>query len=419
MVWSWVLACVQGVTLEAPVSDSVAALDTATDTGPATDTAPDDTDTVEDVPAVQDPGDAVFAIDGVHTIEITLGSALRDQLDADPYTHVETEIRFDGKSLTGVGLRLKGRYGSFRSLSQKAGFKIDLNRFNESQTLYGLTHLNVNNLVQDGSQLHDRVAYNAYRSVDVPAPRVGYAWVTVDGESYGLYGLVEDYDDQFLEQHFADSDGNLYDGDYWLADDWSSYVLVDFSPSKYTYFDLDAGTDVGLADVAAVTDAVSASCGTQEFDETLETVVDYGHWLRFWAMEIWVGQWDGYNYNSNNYRIYFDPGREGRMIMMPWDHDQPFYDDLWINQPAGLLGSCCKQDLGCRDRLYDELDAVCAALDTSALTADLEATAELINPYVREDPRREVGYDTALYYQDHTHDWVLDRCDELDRWAGF
>jgi spore coat protein CotH len=371
------------------------------------------------VPEVPDPVDAVFAIEGVHTLEITLGQVLYDTLEADPYTHVETDVVFDGQSLTSVGLRIKGRYGSYRSLSQKSGFKIDLNRFHEGQTLYGLKHLNVNNLVQDAAQLHDRVSYNAYRSQGVPAPRVGYAWVTVDGEPYGLYGLVEDYDEQFLEKNFAEPDGNLYDGDYWLAEDWSYYVLVDFEPSTYTYFDQDAGTDVGLADIKGVVDQVSATCGGQDFDEAMDTVIDYDHWLRFYALEMWVGQWDGYNFNDNNFRIYFDPGRDGRMIMMPWDHDQPFYDDLWFNQPEGLLSSCCKADFGCRERFYSALDDVCLGLDTEALAQDLRDTAALINPYVQEDPRREISYDTALYYQDLTEDWVYDRCDELGRWEGF
>lgn len=417
-----VVGCSQGLVIEVTPIDTggstgTVAHDSATSPADSADTA--DTRDVEEVPGVPDPVARIFSLEAVHTLDITLGRALRETLTADPYTHVETDVVFDGVTYGSVGVRQKGRYGSFRTLDEKAGFKIDLNRFVDGQTLDGLTHLNVNNMVQDAAQLHDRVSYGAYRAVGVPAPRVGYAWVTVDGDPYGLYALVEDYDKHFLQEHFEHADGNLYDGDYWLAEDWSSYVLVDFKTSSQDYFELDSGTDVGRADVHAVTDAVASSCRGQGFDEAMDGVVDFDHWLRFWAMELWVAQWDGYNYNDNNFRIYFDPGREGRMVMMPWDHDQPFYEDLWMDDPVGLLGSCCKADFGCRTRFYDALDDVCETLDTAEIQADLQATAALINPYVLEDPRREVGYDTAIYYQDLTEDWVLDRCDQLGRWDGF
>ncbi len=424
------MACTSGASGSLEYEVSTTTVDTAstsdTDTGSGS-TGPGDSAEVESLPGVVDPADQLFSLERVHTLAITLGPELQSALGSDPYDHVETDVVFDDRLLTGVGVRLKGRYGSFRSLSGKAGFKIDVNRFHEAQTLYGLTHLNINNMVQDGAQLHDRVAYNTYRLAGVPAPRVGYVWVTVDGEDYGLYALVEDYDKRFLEEHFEEPGGNLYDGDYWLADDWSWYVLVDFEQTSQEYFDLDEGTDVGLEDIHGITAAVEASCGSQDFDETMNGVLDFDHWLSFWAMEIWVGQWDGYNYNSNNYRVYFDPGRDGRAIMMPWDHDQPFYQNLPISQPVGLLGACCKADLGCRERLYTALDEVCEvvegsnnlALTGSELLDDVRETIDLINPYVREDPRREFTYETVLYYQDVTEDWVQDRCESLYRWGGF
>ena len=49
----------------------------------------------------------------------------------------------------------------------------------------------------------------------------------------------------------------------------------------------------------------------------------------------------------------------------------------------------------------------------------MRETIDLINPYVREDPRREFTYETVLYYQDVTEDWVQDRCESLYRWGGF
>ena len=410
-----VVGCSQGLVIEVTPIDTggstgTVAHDSATSPADSADTA--DTRDVEEVPGVPDPVARIFALEAVHTLDITLGRALRETLTADPYTHVETDVVFDGVTYGSVGVRQKGRYGSFRTLDEKAGFKIDLNRFVDGQTLDGLTHLNVNNMVQDAAQLHDRVSYGAYRAVGVPAPRVGYAWVTVDGDPYGLYALVEDYDKHFLQEHFEHADGNLYDGDYWLAEDWSTYVLLDFYESRHEYFELDAGTDVGFADIAGITAVLDETSGSVDVDEGLEEVVDLDEIKALWATEIWLGQYDGYFYNENNYRLYFDPA-DGRATMMPWDHDWAFYADTPIRSPIGRIGAACLGDASCRDRQSEAIDEVCRVTADLDLEDTLDEVTELVNPFVRDDPRREVGWSDVQYYQYDLEDWIDRRCGEL------
>ena len=413
----WVLLMACGGSTEPLDTGTSGTADTDTDPPTATDT---DTDTepveVESVPGVEVSADGIFAVDQVHTLEITLGEELTAALGADPYTYVETDVVFDGRPLDSIGVRLKGKIGSFRSLRQKASFKLDFNRFRDGLTLDGLKKLNVDNMVQDTAQLHDRIANAAYRAVGIPSPRVGYAWVTVDGEAFGLYSLVEEYDKVFLKENFAEPEGNLYDGDYWL-DPMGVFTMLDFDPETQQYFDLDVGTDVELADIRAVTNIIGATCGTGGFDEAVDEVLDYAWFLRLWAMEVFVGQWDGYCYGNNNYRVYFDPGRDGRAVLMPWDHGAAFYD-MGLNRPVGLLADCCKQEMGCKQRIYDEVAAVCAELDVDALTALLDETAALISPFVVQDPRKELSPEAVQEGQDAVRDWLAGRCAALERWDG-
>ena len=145
------------------------------------------------------------------------------------------------------------------------------------------------------------IGYAVHRAAGVPAPRVGYAWVTVNGTEYGLYANIEPYEEHFLTRNFDDPTGNLYDGDYFLFDS-GGYALVDFTPSQDDYFELDSGEDVGLMDIMAITDAVSASGGSDSFYETLDPLLNWEEYLRFWAVEQWLCAPDSYNYNTNNYR---------------------------------------------------------------------------------------------------------------------
>ena len=105
-------------------------------------------------------------------------------LEADGVTHGPFE----------VGVRLKGGLGSFRGLEGKAAFKVKVDEYVDGQTFFGLEKLTLNNMVQDPSMVHETLAYELFRSLGVPASRTGYAFVRVNGESFGLYLNVETLD---------------------------------------------------------------------------------------------------------------------------------------------------------------------------------------------------------------------------------
>ncbi len=383
----------------------------------------DDDDTyppgVEHVPGAEqpeDPSNWIFNLHQIHQVDITLSAAAVSSLWADPYTYVEGDLVYDGVPMDQVGFRLKGHLGSYRDLDHKAGFKVDFNRYDPSQELSGLEQLNLNNMVQDYAFTHDLIASELYRAMGIPTPRWGYGWVTVNGADYGLYGVLEAYDDVFLDKNFEESDGNLYDGDYFHWDD-GSITFLDFSSDVHHLFKLTEGVDVGLADIHTVTAAVEACAAGADWSSSIGAVVHMGHFVRYWATEIWVGQYDGYTYNHNNYRVYFDPA-DGLVKLMPWDHDWAFCDTTPITSPGGYLSYYCKADPACHDAFSDALDDVRYTADTSALDLTLEQAIDLINPYIDADPRKEISMDTVEEYQDHQRDWIHTRSDTLAATSG-
>jgi hypothetical protein len=61
--------------------------------------------------------------------------------------------------------------------------------------------------------------------------------------------------------------------------------------------------------------------------------------LRFLAMETFLCHWDGYNFNRNNYRVYFDP-KTGKANFFCHGMDQIFGDANWpiLRDPGSLVG---------------------------------------------------------------------------------
>ena len=370
---------------------------------------------LEHVGGVEDPAGWMFTLDQVHTLDIHLAPEAVDALWVDPYGYVAGDIVFDGEPVEEVGVRLKGRIGSFRDLSAKAAFKVDINRFVDGQTFHGLEKLTLNNMVVDCSFARERLALEAFRAAGVPAPRAGYVWVTVNGEDYGLYLNVETPDDVFLARSFEEPDGNLYEAEYLLFPD-GSYLLVDFNALSDLHFELEEGVDVGHEDVHAITMALDQYGYNGQFEAELEPLVDWDHHLRMVSVEQWIGQNDGYSLNTNNYRVYFDPA-DGRAKILPWDLDYSFLQDWewgmsWYH-PLGRLSEACWSDPGCQSEHLQTVDGVCDLLDDLALDQELARIVELTHAHVLADPRRECSLEYVSYYRDLVHTWTQVRSAEV------
>ena len=166
------------------------------------------------------PGPAgwLFDPDAVVEIDLQLPQQTIEILEVDPegeYQPATFSLTADGQTYgpLEVGARLKGGIGSFRPLTRKAAFKLKFDEFVDGQTFFGLEKLTLNNMVQDPTMIRETLAYEAFRSLGVPASRTGYAWLRVNGEPYGLYLNIEVLDSVSLPRWFG-STRHLYEGSY-------------------------------------------------------------------------------------------------------------------------------------------------------------------------------------------------------------
>ena len=369
----------------------------------------------EDIGGLDDPSTAIFNDSKVHTVELTLSEAAIASLYEDYQTYVEADVVVDGYAVDTVGVRLKGMIGSLRDLSGKPSLKIDFNWFVEDQRFFGIEKLTLNNEVVDCSNMKERLAYAVFAMAGVPERRTAFAWVTINGAIYGLYTLIETPDDVWLDRVYEDPSGNLYDGNYYWYGGWS-YILLDFTESQQEYYALDEGTDVGLADIRAVTEALWANYDGPEFYEEVGAVVDLEGFANEFVAEMWVGQDDGYALNTNNYLLYFDPS-DGRMDMLPWDLDYSFLQDWewgmdWA-KPKGVLAQGCKKDERCRALMADAMQDLIDTIEASDMRETFDDWAELSLDYAMSDPRRECSTAYIESERDDLRYWGHNRSDEI------
>lgn len=226
-----------------------------------------------------------------------------------PYTWFEGEVSLDGQPFSRVGVRKKGLLGSVEP--GRPSLKLQLNR-ELDQHFEEVTAITLNNGRQDATRLKTCMGYEILGRAGVAAPRCSLAHVTVNGEDLGLYANVEPIKPPLLARSFGgDGSGDLYEG-----------TLSDFRTGWVSSFQDKNGGD--LAELEALTEAVE-ELDDEDFLARVEELVDLDQFMEFWAAEVLIGHWDGYNGNTNNFWVYV--GDDGRLRFLVWGIDAVLVGD--------------------------------------------------------------------------------------------
>lgn len=158
----------------------------------------------------------LFDTSKVHTIDIIIDDWNGFLQTARSEEYSACSVVIDGEPFKNVGIRGKGN----TSLSQVASmdsdrysFKIEFDQYDSANSYYGLDKLSLNNLIQDNTMMKDYLTYQMMNAFCVAAPLSSYAYITVNGEDWGLYLAVEAVEDSFLQRNYGTNYGELYKPD--------------------------------------------------------------------------------------------------------------------------------------------------------------------------------------------------------------
>lgn len=321
-------------------------------------------------------------------------------LPADPYSVVSATVTIDGEVFDDVGLRKKGFLGSASEV--RPSLKLSFDEY-EDREVHGLERMTLNNNQQDLSYLDTCLAYQVFREAGVAAPRCTWAHVTVNGEDLGVYANVESIRRRFLGTHFADTTGNLYEGQ-----------VADLRAGWVDNYEDKNGNSGDRSDLQLLVTAAASPDGS--LVDALDPVLDLDEFMTFWATEVLVGHWDGYAGDRNNHYLYRDPST-AKFAFLPWGPDSAFGDpnpflpgappeSAWANSIlTRRLYALPATRAQYQARLRALLDTV---WDEDALNAEIDRVAAMIGPFVTV-PR--AAFDDAIAA---VHDFVDGRRTRLE-----
>lgn len=230
---------------------------------------------------------------------------------------VPASLVVDGKTYKDVGTHFRGASSFF---GVAPGFKKSLNLsmdfVHKDQALHGYKTLNLNNANGDASLMR-AVLYEHIASKYIPTPSANFARVVINGEYWGVFTNVAQFNKDFLRDHFKTEDGvrwkvpgspNGRGGLEYLGDDVAAY--------KQRYEIKNKDTDASWKALIHLTKVLNTTPADQ-LEAAISPLLNIDGTLKFLALENVLVNSDGYWTRASDYNIYLDPA--GRFHIIPHD----------------------------------------------------------------------------------------------------
>lgn len=321
---------------------------------------------------------ALFDTSKVHTINIIMDDWDEFTANCKSEEYYACTVVIDGETFKNVAIRGKGNTSLSQVTNDRYSYKIEFDHYTDALTYHGLDKLCLNNIIQDNTYMKDYLCYQMMQQMGVAAPLCSYAYLTVNGEDWGLYLAVEAVEESFLQRSYGSDYGELYKpdstemgggrgngqdftmpdtaenaaentaestaadttagfpngqmpdgfsggapdmgGGNFAGGSGSADVLlqyIDDDPDSYSNIFDNAKTSCSEADKARLIAALKTLSG-----EDASSAVDVDMVIRYFVAHNFVLNFDSYTGSMiHNYYLY---EKDGQLQMIPWDYNLAF-----------------------------------------------------------------------------------------------
>jgi hypothetical protein len=242
---------------------------------------------------------------------------------------VPAVVTIDGKKYPNVGVHFRGM-SSYMGVpaGSKRSLNLSFDMADPKQRAYGYKTLNLLNGHEDPS-LMSTVLYSHVARQYVPAPKANFVKVVINGESWGVYANVQQFDKVFVTENFNSAKGTRWKvrgspggrgGLEYFGDDPAAYKRVFTIKGKD-----DEAAWKALVNLCKVLNQTPPD----RLEEALKPILDIEGVLWFLALDNALINCDGYWIRSSDYTLFRD--EKGKFHVVPHDMNEAF-------RPAGGPG---------------------------------------------------------------------------------
>ena len=233
---------------------------------------------------------------------------------------VAANLMIDGKTYRDVGIRFRGMSSMMVPEGRKHSLNLSLDMAHENQSVSGYRTLNLLNSHEDPSMMRAVLFLHVARQY-IPAPKANFVRVVINGENWGIYQNVQQFNKEFLKENFNSTDGarwkapgpNPQAGLAYLGDTAAIYKQIYEIKSKD-----DAAQWTALIELCKLLNQTP----TNRITTALSPILDIDSALRFLALDNALVNNDGYWSRASDYSLYRDTA--GKFHIIPHDANETF-----------------------------------------------------------------------------------------------
>lgn len=280
---------------------------------------------------------------------------------------VPAKLTVDGKTYKDVGIHFRGM-SSYMGVQEgwKRSLNVSLDYVHEDQNVGGYRTLNLLNAHEDPSYLRPVLFYDIAREY-IPAPKANFGRVVINGEDWGIYNNVQQFNKDFVKEHFGTTKGARWkvrgspggQGSLeYLGSDPAAYKRIYTIKTKD-----DPKVWAKFIELCRVLNETPSN----ELKEKLSPMLNVEGALKFIALENALINNDGYWIRRSDYSIYME--ESGKFHIIPQDANETFAKP---GGPGGvrMLGPAFVLVRGFFEEGDDNHDQKLSGEELSALSAD-------------------------------------------------
>ncbi len=240
-------------------------------------------------------------------------------------TYYPASFTWAGSTVHEVAIRSRG-FGSRNGT--KPGLEIQFDRYRDGQRFAGLRSMILDNHWQDPSMMRERISMLFFQRLGWPAPREAPARLWVNDEYVGLYSIVEDVNEQFLEHHFGVGQGTIAERGYIYEYRWTHRYTFGYLGGDLEQYEEIFNPKIqdhkSMSELfRPIEDLIrTVNQATSDFTSRVGELLDLGDLMTFLAADNYLADSDGFlgEFGVNNFYFVRLNGRRFER-MVPWDKD--------------------------------------------------------------------------------------------------
>jgi hypothetical protein len=235
---------------------------------------------------------------------------------------VPAKVTLDGKTYRDVGVHFRGASSFFTvAEGRKRSLNLSFDFADEKQNIGGYRTINLLNSHTDPTYLRTILYYHLAREY-IPTPKANFARVVINGENWGIYVNVQQFNKDFTRDFFKSTGGARWKvpgsprgrgGLTYLGDDIAAYKKIYELKSKE-----DPKAWAALVELCKVLNETPA----EKLEAALGPILDIDGVLKFLALENVLINSDGYWTRASDYLLYRD--EKGVFHLVPYDANETF-----------------------------------------------------------------------------------------------